>query len=74
METLLSAVSGRQQYSPTMRTGASQGLAPRFEALQNRQVSKLSPCGVSAKALTPPPLHDYIADDLRLKYYIIDWF
>ncbi len=25
-----------------MRTGASQGLAPRFEALQNRQVSKVA--------------------------------
>jgi len=41
--------------SSAMRTGASQGLAPRFETLPQFGKSPNSPCGVTAKAVTPPP-------------------
>ena len=53
-----------------MRTGVSQGLTPRFEALPQFGKSPKSPCGVSAKALTPHPLHDYITVGLRLGSWI----
>jgi len=38
-----------------MGTGASQGLAPRLEALPQFGKSPSSPRGVMAKAITPPP-------------------
>ncbi len=38
-----------------MRTGLSQGLSPRFEALPKFGKSPNSPGGVRAKALTPHP-------------------
>ncbi len=52
-----------------MRTGPSlrNGLEPRFEALPQTGKSPKSPCGVSAKALTPPPQRTKITDDLRLE-------
>jgi len=39
-----------------MRTEPSQGLVSRFEALPQTGKSPKSPCGVMAKAITPPPL------------------
>ena len=37
------AAEDLERLKPAVGTGASQGLAPRFEALQNRQVSKVAP-------------------------------
>jgi len=46
-------------------TGASQGLAPRFWALQKPQISKYV-SGVRANALTPLSLHVIFSANLRL--------
>jgi len=46
------AASGFERILSAVPTGVSQGLTPRFEALQNLQVSK-DAGGVMAKAITP---------------------
>jgi len=60
METITELYTGvpPSGFSNTVavRTGASQGLAPRFEAFPKTGKSPKSSCGVRAKALTPPAL------------------
>ena len=50
------------------------GLDPRLEALPKTGKSPSSSRGVTAEAVTPPPLLDYITDGRRLWFWFkINW-
>ncbi len=54
------------------RSEPEYGLEPRLEALPWFGKSPSSSRGVMAEAITPPPLLDYITDNLRLGFFVFD--